>query len=239
MKNRHHKHSRGAKQDIRKPTSLSFLYVFHAVRISRAGYDVSCNTNAAHSKIEVLINNRPWNLLPVPQSRDSGMSHLLLQLENAVHQSFARRRASRHVDIHWDDSVTPSHHGITVVIIAAAIRAAAHADHPSRFRHLVVHLSQRRSHLVGQRAGYNHDIALSWGRSENNAQSVLVVTRCGKMHHLYSAAGEAEGQWPERPLPGPVGNLVECRESVLHRSLFLLLRGQRHFAAQAACHREP
>ena len=78
-----------------------------------------------------------------------GERTLLLQLKNAVHQSFARGRASRHVNIHGHDPVTPSHDGITVVIIAAAIRAAAHADHPSGFGHLIVHLSQGRSHLVG------------------------------------------------------------------------------------------
>jgi hypothetical protein len=55
------------------------------------------------------------------------------------------------------------------------------------------------------------------------------------MHHLDSAAGESERHGPEGALPRPVGDLVEGRERVLHGADFGLLRGERVFAADAAC----
>lgn len=58
------------------------------------------------------------------------------------------------------------------------------------------------------------------------------------MHHLDGAAGEPERHGPEGALPRPVGDLVECRERVLHGADLGLLRGEGIFAADAACDRE-
>ena len=81
------------------------------------------------------------SLLPVPHSGDFRMPHLLLKLEDGVHQRFASRRTARNVDIHRHDSVTTSRHRVAVVIISTTVRATTHAYHPSWIWHLIVHLS--------------------------------------------------------------------------------------------------
>ena len=147
------------------------------------------------------------------------------------------------------------------MIIPATISTAAHTDHPSRIRHLIVDLAQGGGHLVGQGAGDDHDVGLPRRGTEDDAQAVLIVARGAEMHHLDGAAGEAEGHGPEGALARPVGDLVEggsCGEdvsycglrksrgvqgmrrlgghvqSVLHGALFLLLARQWDFSTDAA-----
>ena len=61
----------------------------------------------------------------------------------------------------------------------------------TRLRHLVVDFSQRRRHLVRERARDDHDIRLPGARAEDDAEAVLVVARSGHVHHLHGAACEA------------------------------------------------
>ena len=186
------------------------------------------------------------------------MPHLLLQLENAVHERLSGGRASRYVDIDGHNPVASSCDRVAVVVVSSSVRAAAHGDDPSRVGHLVVHLSQRRGHLVCEGSGDNHDIRLTGRGTENDTETILVVSWGGQVHHLDGAAGKTEGHGPERALAGPVGDLVEggpthgispCRHSisrqhfshavecshvqrVLHGALLSLLAGQWHFAAR-------
>ena len=69
------------------------------------------------------------------------MSHLFLELEDAVHQCFTGRRASRDVDINGHNSITSSCNTVAPVIITSSIRARTHTDHPSWIRHLVIYLT--------------------------------------------------------------------------------------------------
>lgn len=64
------------------------------------------------------------------------------------------------------------------------------------------HLPQGRSHLIGQRSCHDHDISLTGTCSEHHTEAVHVVTRCGHVHHLHSAAGQAKGHGPQRALRG-------------------------------------
>ena len=137
------------------------------------------------------------------------MPHLLLQLKDPIHQCLRRRRTTGNIDINGYDPITAPRHRITIMIVPAAVRAAAHRDHPARLGHLVVHLAQGRRHLVGERAGDDHDVGLARARAEDDAHAVLVVAGRGQVHHLDGAAGEAEGHGPEGALAGPVGDLVE------------------------------
>jgi hypothetical protein len=150
-------------------------------------------------------------LLPVPHSCDLCVPHLLLQLEDTVHQRFRRWRASRNVNVHRHDPVAPSRDRVAVVVVSATICAATHRDDPPRVGHLVVHLPQRRSHLIGKGAGNNHYVGLPRRSAEDYTQSVLVVAGCGEMHHFDGAAGETESHRPERALSRPIGHLVERR----------------------------
>jgi len=95
------------------------------------------------------------------------------------------------------------------MVIPATVGAGAHGDDPSRLRHLIVYLSQRRRHFIRQRTSNNHNIRLTRGSAENDTKAILVVPGGGKVHHLDGAAGKTEGHGPERGLSGPVGYLVE------------------------------
>ncbi len=166
------------------------------------------------------------------------MLTLLLQLEDAIHQGFAGWRTSWHVDIDGNDPVTASDHAVAVVVVSTSVGTATHTDDPSGIRHLIVNLSEGRGHLVCERACHDHHITLSRGGTENDPQTILVVPRCRKVHHLHGAAGETERQGPQRALSRPVGDLVECGKGILHSTFLLLLRCEGHFATQATSDRE-
>ena len=75
-----------------------------------------------------------------------------------IHQCLTARRASGDINIHRHNPVASPDHTVTIMVVTPAIRTAAHANDPSRFRHLVVHLAQGGSHLVSQGARNDHDI---------------------------------------------------------------------------------
>src|SRR5690606_24916085 len=101
-----------------------------------------------------------------------------------------------------------THHRVGVVVIATTVCAGAHGDHPARFGHLVIHLAQRRCHLVAQRASHNHHVGLTRRWTENNTETVQIVTRRTRMHHLNGTAGQTERHWPHRTGTSPVEQLV-------------------------------
>lgn len=148
-------------------------------------------------------------LLPVPLSRNPRMSHLLLQLKDAIHKRLTRRRATRHINIDRHNSITAPHYTVRVMIITTTVRTRAHGDDPTRLRHLIVDLTQGWCHLVGQGAGYDHDVGLTRRGTENDTQAILVVAWGREVHHFDGAAGEAKGHGPEGGLACPVGDLVE------------------------------
>ena len=137
------------------------------------------------------------------------MPHLLLQLKDAIHKRLAGGRAAGDVNIHRHNPIAAPRNTVTIMIISPSIGTGAHADHPPRVRHLIVHLAQRRSHFVCERAGDDHHVGLPGGSTEDYTQSILVVARGGEVHHLDGAAGEAESHGPEGGLAGPVCYLVE------------------------------
>ena len=153
------------------------------------------------------IQNSP--LSSVPHPGDLGVPHLSLQLENTVHQRLTGRRATGNVDIDGHDAVAASDDAVAVVVVAATVGAAAHGDDPSGIGHLIVDLAEGGGHLVGEGTGNDHDIGLSGGGSENDTETILIVSRGGKVHHFDGAAGETEGHGPEGGLTGPVGNAIE------------------------------
>ena len=108
------------------------------------------------------------------------------------------------------------------MVIAAAIGATSHADHPARVRHLVVNHPQRGGHFVGERACDDHHVGLTGGGAEDYAKTVLVVARSGEVHHFDGAAGEAEGHGPQRGLPGPVGDLVHSCSTKAERTMLAI-----------------
>jgi len=170
------------------------------------GYAIRGDAAKTRSK---LVNRSKGVMCASEVQLTSCMPHLLLQLENAIHQRLTCRRTPRHIYIHRHDPITAPRHTVTVMVIPAPVGAAPHADHPPRVGHLVVDLSESGSHLVGECAGYDHDVRLARAGAEDYAQAILVVARGGEVHHFDGAAGEAEGHGPEGALAGPVGDLVE------------------------------
>ncbi len=122
--------------------------------------------------------------------------HLLLQLEDSVHQRLRGWRATWYVDIDWHDTVATSNNTVGVVVVTTTVGARAHGDDPSWLWHLIVNLSQGRCHLIGEGSSDNHNIGLTWRGTENDTEAILIVTWCGQVHHLDGAARETEGHWP-------------------------------------------
>ena len=56
----------------------------------------------------------------------AGAADFPLQKQDAVHQRLGGGRATGDINIHRHDAVAAPHHGIGIMIIAAAIGAAAH-----------------------------------------------------------------------------------------------------------------
>lgn len=135
-------------------------------------------------------------LFPVPHPCDLRPTHLFLQLKNTVENSFGGRRASWDVDVNRNDSVDASNHTIAIVVVPSTVGAASHADDPSRLRHLIVTLSQGRTHLVRHRPGHNHHIGLAGRGPEDDAEAVLIIPRHRNVHHLDGAACQSETQRP-------------------------------------------
>src|SRR5438874_4209599 len=98
--------------------------------------DLMLSVNAARSAISALDG--------------SGAADLPLQQQDAVDQRLGGGRTAGHIDVDRHDTVAAAHHGIGIMVIAAAVGAGSHRDHITRLRHLVVNLAQGGRHLVGQ-----------------------------------------------------------------------------------------
>jgi hypothetical protein len=96
------------------------------------------------SKVDVLLSTSNAKYpkialsLAIPHPRNLCPPDLVLQLENAIKQRLSRRRASRDIDIHGDDTIDSPQDTIAVVIVASAIGTAAHTDDPLGVWHLIV-----------------------------------------------------------------------------------------------------
>lgn len=149
------------------------------------------------------------SLSSIPHAGDLGVAHLALELEDAVHEGLGGGGAAGDIDVDGDDAVASADHAVAVVVVAAAVGAAAHGDNPAGVGHLIVDLAQGGGHLVGEGAGNNHDVGLTGRGTENDTETILIVSWRGEVHHLDGTAGETEGHRPQGGLAGPVGYHVE------------------------------
>ena len=134
-----------------------------------------------------------------------------------MHQRFSGWRAARNVYIYRDDSIHAAYHIIAIMIIASPVRACAHANHPFGVWHLVVALSDCRCHFIRYRSGNDHDVCLPRRGSEYDTKTILVVSRHRNVHHFDTATRQREGERPQRPLSGPIDDLIclgACKLSV-------------------------
>lgn len=112
------------------------------------------------------------------------------------------------------------------MVVTTTVGTRTHGNNPSRVRHLIVNLSQGWGHFVGNRTGDNHDIGLTRRGSENDTQSILIVSWSRDMHHLDGTTSQTEGDWPKRRLSSPVGNGVQRCQGIVDRSGCGFLRNQ-------------
>src|SRR5689334_20013266 len=136
--------------------------------------------------------------------------NLVLQLNDAVEQSFRCRGATGDVNIYRDDAVAASNDGIGIMVIASPVGAGAHRNDPARFGHLIVYLTQRGSHFIAKRPGHNHHVRLARTWTEHDPEPVEVIARCAGLHHFNRATCETKGHWPHRASSPPVDNVVEA-----------------------------
>lgn len=142
---------------------------------------------------------------------------------------------------HRHNAVTSSHDRIRVVVVASSICAAAHGDNPFRLWHLIIDLTEGWCHLVCQRPRNDHDVRLARGRSEDDPESIKVISagptlttsaklfreqllinsifppRGSRMHHLDSTTSEAEGHGPDGSRASPVNHRVHLGNNELKR----------------------
>src|SRR5438477_3214062 len=121
---------------------------------------------------------------------------LFLDLEKPLEKSLGSRRTAGHVDIDGDDLVDPFAHRIGVLKETAAVRAAAHRDDVARLGHLVVEALHAQSHLVGERACDDDEVARAGARARRGTEAFEVGSRTACLHELDRAAGEPEEQVP-------------------------------------------
>lgn len=113
--------------------------------------------------------------------------------KHAIQQRLGRRRTPRDVNINRYNSVHPSYDTVAIMVVSSSVGATTHADHPFWIRHLVVAQPHSRGHLVGDRACHNHHVGLAWRGSEEYAETVLIVSGHGGVHHLDATAGQRKG----------------------------------------------
>lgn len=157
-------------------------------------------------------------LLSIPHSRNFGSPLLGLEQKHGVQQGFGCWRAAGHIDIDGYDTIHAPHHRVAIVVVATSVGATAHADHPLRVRHLVINLTKGGCHFVCHCSRHNHHVGLSRGCSEDDSETVLVVSGHGDVHHLDTAAGETKRQRPKRTLACPVNNLIDRGPGLRHVS---------------------
>lgn len=94
----------------------------------------------------------------IPYSRASDVGGPITCQNHLSQNTIQYQPTARNININRNNPITSSYDRIAVMVIASPIRTTAHANDPSWLRHLIVHLAQCRSHLVGQSPSYDHDI---------------------------------------------------------------------------------
>ena len=139
--------------------------------------------------------------------------NFFLQANQSVQQRFRARWASRNVNVHRDKLIDPLQHSITAIHPAARC-ARAHGDAPFRFRHLLPNPFYGQRHLVGDGAGDNHDVTLSWRKPHHfGAEPRDIEPGSGCCHQFNRTTGQTHGHGPERVLSHPIHRRIELGEN--------------------------
>ena len=138
---------------------------------------------------------------------------LVLEPHDPFEEGLGPRRAAGDVHVHRDHQVHALDHVVAVFEVGpAAERTRPHGDHVLRLGHLVVEPPDAAGHLVGHRAGHDHQVGLPRrGPKRPRPETVQVEAAGPGRHHLDRATGQSEGHRPQAPLPGPIEQLLQGR----------------------------
>src|SRR5688572_7294635 len=137
---------------------------------------------------------------------------LALKRHEGVDKRLGPWRTTGDVDIDGDVTVDALEDVVALLERPAANRARAHCDDVLGLRHLVVETHDLRSHLLGHRAGHDHEVRLSRRRTKDFcAEAGKVVTGHARGDHLDGATGEAELKRPDGVLAAPVVEFLHLR----------------------------
>jgi len=111
--------------------------------------------------------------------------YLLLKLKNGIKQCLCRRWTARYIYINRDNTVTPTHNWVRVVIISSTIGTASHGDDPFGVICLIINSAQCWSHFVGYGTGNNEAVSLTRACTKHHPKSVHVipVNKCIRSYH--------------------------------------------------------
>ena len=138
---------------------------------------------------------------------------LFLQTHESFQKRFGARGTSRDINIDWDQLIDALQDGVTP-IHPTARRARTHRDTPFRFRHLLPDPFNRQGHLVGDGAGDNHDVTLSWRKPHDfGAEPRDIEPGSGCCHQFNRTTGQTHGHGPERVLSHPIHRRIELGEN--------------------------
>src|SRR5688572_3733385 len=136
----------------------------------------------------------------------------LLQSDEGMQKRFRTRRTSRDVHVHWNISINPLEHVVTLLERATGNCAGTHGNDVFRFGHLVVKPHHLRCHFLGDCARDNHQVRLPGRGTENlSTEARQVETRHRCRNHFNGAARQPELKRPDRVLSSPVVNGFERR----------------------------
>ena len=135
---------------------------------------------------------------------------LLLQRDESVHQRLRTRRAAGNMHVHGNIAINSLQHVVTLLEWPAGDGARAHRDHIPGLGHLVVEAHHLRRHLLGHRAGDDHQVGLARRRPEDlGPEARQIVAGHGGGNHLDGAAGQPELHGPDGAAPPPVVQLLD------------------------------
>src|SRR6185312_11070074 len=147
-------------------------------------------------------------VVALPPPLALGAVDLLAQAQDAVQQSLGPRRAAGHV--HVDRQKLVGRRERVVVEDAHRGAAGAHRDRPARLEHLVIDPADDRRHLHRDPPREDEQVGLARRGPEGlPAEPGHVDAGADDRHHLDGAAGQPEGQRPDRVALGPRHGLVD------------------------------
>jgi hypothetical protein len=124
------------------------------------------------------------------------------------------RGTSGDVQIDRNNTITTTNNSVREVIVTTTVSARTHGNDPLGLGHLLINTTKRRSHLVGKSTSDNHDISLTRRSTENDTETIEIISRRTTVHHFYGATSKTESDGPHGGFTSPVHELIDIRKEI-------------------------